>query len=79
MRYQQRMGSYQVYDGLVATDRLRDYRPYATLDLKLQWTDRHYDVYVQATNLTNHRYQDLGNIPQPGIWVMAGARWKMIF
>ena len=79
VRYQQRMGSYQVYDGLVATDRLRDYRPYATLDLKLQWTDRHYDVYVQATNLTNHRYQDLGNIPQPGIWVMAGARWKMIF
>lgn len=79
VRYQQRMGQYQVYEGLTPTPRLEDYTPYATLDLKLQWTHPHYDVYVQATNLTNRRYQDLGNIRQPGIWVMAGARWKMNF
>lgn len=74
VRYQQRMGSYQVYDGLSATDRLQDYKPYATLDLKLQWTDRHYELYVKGTNLTDRRYQDLGNIPQPGICVLGGAR-----
>lgn len=79
VRYQSRMGSYQVYDGLRATDQLRAYDPYTTLDLKLQWTDPRYEVYVQGTNLTNHRYQDLGNIPQPGIWIMAGARWKFRF
>lgn len=79
LRYQQRMGSYQVYDGLKATDQLEEYKPYATLDLKLQWTDRCYDLYVQGTNLTNRRYCDLGNIPQPGVWVMAGARWKFTF
>ena len=79
VRYQQRMGSYQVYDGLTATNQLEDYKPYTTLDLKLQWTDPRYDLYVQGTNLTNRRYADLGNIPQPGIWIMAGARWKMNF
>lgn len=79
LRYQQRMGSYQVYDGTKATDQLEAYKPYATLDLKLQWTDPSYDIYVQGTNLTNRRYCDLGNIPQPGIWVMAGARWKFHF
>lgn len=79
LRYQKRMGSYQVYSGLTPTDQLENYKPYTTLDLKLQWTDKHYDIYVQGTNLTNNHYCDLGNIPQPGIWVMAGARWKMNF
>jgi len=76
VRFQDRMGSYQVYDGLKATDQLQSYDPYATLDLKLQWTDKHYEVYVNGKNITNHRYYDLGNIQQPGICVMAGARVK---
>ncbi len=79
LRYQRRMGAYQVYDGLVATDQLQAYHPYTTLDLKLQWTDRRYQVYVKGTNLTNRKYQDLGNIPQPGVWLMAGARWNVSF
>ena len=79
LRYQQRMGAFQVYDGLIPTAELKPYSPYTTLDLKLQWTDRHYQVYVQGTNITNCRYQDLGNIPQPGIWMMAGARWNLTF
>lgn len=76
VRYQQRMGSYQVYEGLTATNRLQSYHPYTTLDLKLQWTDRHFDIYVKGTNLTDHRYCDLGNILQPGICIMGGARVK---
>ncbi len=79
LRYQKRMGEYQVYDGLTATSELKAYKPYATLDLKLQWTKPKYEVFVQGTNLTNRRYQDLGNVRQPGIWIMAGARWRMNF
>ncbi len=79
VRYQKRMGSYQVYEGLTATDQLTHYKPYATLDLKLQWTARTYQIYVEGTNLTNRKYQDLGNIPQPGTWIMAGARWQLHF
>ncbi len=79
VRVQKRMGAYQVYDGLTATDQLQRYHPYATFDLKLQWTDKRYEVYAQGTNLTNHRYQDIGNIPQPGIWITAGARWNIRF
>ncbi len=78
VRYQKRMGAYQFYDGLTATDELCRYHPYATLDIKLQWTDKRYQVYVKGSNLTNHKYQDLGNIPQPGIWIMAGARWNIL-
>jgi len=34
------------------------------------------ELYLQATNITNHRYYDLGSVPQPGIWLMAGAKLK---
>ena len=85
LRWQDRMGAYIAYgtpyidpeSGQLRADstgKLVPYRPYCLLDLKLQWTDRKYDLYLQGTNITNRHYYDLGNIPQPGIWVMAGAR-----
>ena len=69
-RWQERVGSY------LNGGELHPYRPYAILDAKLQWDASQYQVFVQATNLTNRRYYDLGSVPQPGIWVMAGARVK---
>ena len=62
LRWQHRMGNYQ---------------PYATLDVKLQWTEKKWQAYVQGTNITNCRYYDLGNVRQPGIWVLAGARFNI--
>ena len=70
-RWQDRVGSY-LSDG-----KLVGYHPYAMLDAKLQWDAPKYQVYVQATNITNHHYYDLAAVPQPGIWLMAGARLKL--
>lgn len=83
LRWQDRMGSYLIYENdattgkPVSTGKLQAYHPYATLDLKLQWTAQRYEIYVKGTNITNHRYYDLGNIPQPGICVLAGARFRL--
>ena len=71
VRLQDRMGNY------ISNGQLTGYSTYATLDLKLQWTAPHYNLFVQGTNITGKRYFDLGNVPQPGAWIMAGARWKM--
>ncbi|MBO7068388.1 MAG: TonB-dependent receptor [Bacteroidaceae bacterium] len=71
IRVQDRMGNY------ISAGELVNYSTYATLDIKLQWTSIHYNVFVQGTNITNNKYFDLGNVPQPGIWIMAGARWKL--
>ena len=90
LRWQDRVGSYTLYEGTYVdtatgylrgtnTGRLVFYDPYATLDLKLQWTDKHYQVYVQGSNITNGKYYDLGNVRQPGIWVLAGARINFRF
>ena len=77
VRWQDRMGNYQVYSGLTPINQLANYHAYTTLDLKLQWTAAKYQVYVQGTNLTDCHYQDIGNIPQPGFWLMAGARVRI--
>ena len=76
-RWQDRTGSYLLYENAQSTGRLVDYSPYATLDLKLRWTAPHYELWAEATNLTDHRYYDLGNIPQPGIVVLGGIRIRL--
>lgn len=76
LRWQDREGSYIRYREAQSTGELVPYSPYATLDLKLRWTARHYELWAEATNLTNHRYFDLGNIPQPGLVILAGARLR---
>ena len=55
----------------------QSYGTYATLDLKVQWTKPHYTLYLQANNLTNHPYYDYANVKQPGVWVMAGAKFRL--
>ena len=59
-------------------DRMGDYTPYATLDLKLRWADPRYEVWVQGNNVTDTHYTDIGGVPQPGIWVTAGLKWHIL-
>lgn len=79
LRWQDRMGAYQKYENQANTGELVHYTPYAQLDVKVQWTAPRYRLFVEANNLTDKRYHDIGNIPQPGLWVMAGARWNLTF
>ena len=76
LRWQDRMGSYLRYDDAQSTGQLVPYSPYATLDLKLRWVARHYELWAEGTNLLNRHYYDLGNVPQPGIMVLGGVRLR---
>lgn len=76
-RWQQRMGSYIVYENNKSTGVSRPYTPFGLLDVKLLWTERRYELSLTMNNLTSYRYHDLGNIPQPGFWLMAGAKIKI--
>ena len=79
LRWQDRMGGYIEYVDHKATGNLIEYKPYAVLDLKVQWTRPDYQLWASVNNLTNHTYYDFGNIPQPGIWVMAGGSFRLNF
>ena len=73
-RYQSRVGSYSDTEGVA-----RRYKPYSLVDVRLSWNKPCYNVYVEANNLFDADYVDYGNVPQPGLWVIAGARWNFKF
>lgn len=81
-RWQQRMGHYVQYTPQTAADGTVSYsastvayRPYGLLSLRLQYTLPRLQLYAEGENLTDHPYYDLGNVRQPGLWVMGGVRY----
>jgi len=75
-RWQERMGSYIIYENNKSTGVAHPYSPYALFDLKLMWQKPRYEIALSLNNLTNRRYYDLGNVEQPGFWLMASAKVK---
>lgn len=75
-RWQQRMGSFVALPlSGGGGGGLRSYKPYGLLDLRLSYTSRHIGLYLEGNNLTSHRYYDLGNVLQPGFWLMSGVKY----
>ncbi len=72
-RWQDRAGSYLQYIDLKPTQRV-NYQPYALLDFKAGYRLGRYTLFVNINNLLNTTYYDLGNLPQPGFWMMGGVR-----
>lgn len=77
-RYQWREGSYvSGYDFTTHTNLLSKYAPYSVLDSRLSWEGKSWHCYVQANNLTGHRFSDFGRLIQPGVWWMMGASFNI--
>ncbi len=71
-RYQDRMGTYTDTNGNV-----QNYHPYSVIDTRLSWNADSHVIYLEGNNLTCHRYVDYGNVPQAGIWIVAGAKIRL--
>ena len=71
-RWQDRVGSYELFENCVSTGRTESYRPYTLIGARLNWTTGPFRIYVEGDNLLNKVYFDHGNIPQPGIWLRGG-------
>ncbi len=76
MRWQDRVGGYTRYENGQKADEV-PYEPYAVTDLRINWQRRKLTVYAEVNNLFDVGYYDLGNIPQPGICVLAGFSYKL--
>ena len=72
-RWQDRMGNYQKGNSMMP------YEPYSLVDARFTWNAPQYKIYIEGNNLLNKTYYDHGNIPQPGIWVRAGASYRFKF
>lgn len=79
LRLQQREGGFLTYDAATKTfaSATTPYPFVALVDARLQWQAPKYEVFVSANNLLGRHYYDLGNVPQPTAWVMAGAKWNI--
>ncbi|MCR5068560.1 MAG: TonB-dependent receptor [Prevotella sp.] len=64
------------FDNALTGERQK-YGSFANLDLKLYWQDKNYDLYLTFNNLTNHKYYDIANVQQPGLWFMGGVKVKI--
>ena len=51
--------------------------PYSLLDAKLSYAFPQLNLYLRANNLLNRTWYDFGDIPQPGIWLMAGVACRL--
>ena len=74
-RWQDREGKYTTFEGDI-----RDYRPFALADARLQWQTTRCTLYTEVNNLFDNRhYVDYGNVPQPGIWLIGGVKYRLPF
>ena len=74
-RLQDRMGSYRKYeDG--ADKGLHPYPSFSTLDLKLYYEYEKLTFSLNLNNLYNTQYYDIGNIPQPGFWLISSIKYN---
>ena len=74
-RWQDRAGQYIEYVNLKAGAKV-DYKPFSILDVKMNYQWRNMDLFVNANNIFNVTFVDLGNIPQPGFWLSGGVSYR---
>ncbi len=75
-RWQERTGSYLKYVDAQPTE-ITPYEPFGLLDIKLNYQLGNINLYANINNVLNTEYLDLGNLPQPGIWVMVGVNYRI--
>lgn len=70
-----RNGCYTAYPvaGDASVTELRAFEPYFLLDARLAWERGACRLYLDAANLTDTSYCDMGGIPLPGAWISAGV------
>jgi iron complex outermembrane receptor protein len=76
-RWQDRAGSYIKYTNNQSTGIETPYQPFSLLDVKFNQKIGNMNLFLNINNLFNTYYFDLGNIPQPGIWVIGGIQYKL--
>ena len=76
-RWQERTGSYLKYVESQPTE-VTPYKPFSLLDVKVNYQMHNLNLFANINNVFDTQYLDLGNLPQPGIWVMMGLSYKFM-
>lgn len=76
LTWQDRAGSFILYEnGTFGSE--KEYEPFFIADVRLNYHYRNMKIYLETSNLLDHKYYDIGNIRQPGLWLKSGINWKI--
>jgi iron complex outermembrane receptor protein len=73
-RFQKRMGKYEKFENYQSTGKFEAYPAFSTLDIRLNYQYKDWELHVSANNLYDTHYSDWGNIVQSGFWLSGGIR-----
>ncbi len=71
--WQDRNGSYMQYNTSDESESEAPYEAFWQIDLRVYRQTGRWNIFVEASNLTNQKHQDIGNITLPGLWARAGV------
>ena len=70
--FQDRNGTFLMYNNDSGQSISQPYDPFLLLDMKLAYSFRKLQQFIESTNLLDENYHDIGNLIQPGRWSMLG-------
>jgi len=73
VKFQDRNGTY-VRTG---SQEMSSYRPFWVADLRVSKDFKLFGIYGEATNLFDKKYEDIANVPQPGLWIRVGIKVRI--
>jgi vitamin B12 transporter len=71
-----RNGSYLHYETPQSVPYETPYEPYWLIDIQAGIRLNRIILFIEATNLLNIAYRDIGSVVMPGRWIMAGIRYR---
>ena len=76
--YQDRNGTYTKFEETVPVGEVT-YNPFWLIDSKLNYQLNRIGIFASVNNVFNVKYNDIGNVIQPGRWFKAGILFKIDF
>ncbi len=70
--YQDRAGTYTDFK----TGLEKEYKPFSTIDARLFYKCKSFNIYAEASNIFNKKYFDIGNVEMPGRWIRLGVKFN---
>ena len=70
--WQNRNGGYMQYNVEDGSETETPYKAFWQIDLRIYRQTEQLNIFVEASNLSNKQYQDIGNVVLPGLWVRMG-------
>lgn len=75
-RWQDREGGFTKYENNKPAY-YKSYNPFCIFDVKINWKYKDFLFNLNANNVFDTKYYDLGNIPQAGFWFTGGVSYTL--